>query len=65
MEKIRSFIAVELPAEVKQGLAGLQAKLKAGGKQVKWVEPENMHLTLQFLGDIDADAELWSVHNQA
>ncbi len=57
MEQIRSFIAIELPAEVRQALAGLQAKLKAGdGQQVKWVEPENLHLTLQFLGNIDAAA---------
>ena len=55
MEQIRSFIAIELPPEVRQALTGLQAKLKAGdGRQVKWVEPENMHLTLQFLGNIDA-----------
>ncbi len=54
MEQIRSFIAVELPGEVKQALAGLQAKLKGNGRQVKWVEPENLHLTLQFLGNIDA-----------
>lgn len=54
-EKIRSFIAIELPAEVRHALAKLQQKLKAGdGGQVKWVEAENMHLTLQFLGNVDA-----------
>jgi RNA 2',3'-cyclic 3'-phosphodiesterase len=57
MEKIRSFIAVELPGEVKQSLAGLQAKLKASGiTALKWVEPQNIHLTLKFLGDIDTGA---------
>jgi len=55
--KIRSFIAIELPPEVKQALAELQGRLKGGGgHQVKWVEPQNMHLTLQFLGNIDAAA---------
>jgi 2'-5' RNA ligase len=53
MEQIRSFIAIELPPEVIQALTGLQEKLKAGGRQVKWVEPGNIHLTLQFLGNID------------
>jgi RNA 2',3'-cyclic 3'-phosphodiesterase len=56
MEKIRSFIAIELPAEVKQSLTGLQLKLKpSGGNALKWVEPRNIHLTLQFLGDVDTD----------
>lgn len=55
MEQIRSFIAIELPGELKQALTRLQEKLKtAGGAPVKWVEPGNIHLTLKFLGDVDA-----------
>ncbi|MHB8104932.1 MAG: RNA 2',3'-cyclic phosphodiesterase [Dehalococcoidales bacterium] len=55
MENIRSFIAVELPADLKQALAELQLKFKsAGSPPVRWVEPKNIHLTLKFLGDIDA-----------
>jgi 2'-5' RNA ligase len=54
-EKIRSFIAVELPGEIQQALAGLETKFKAsGGAPVKWVEPKNIHLTLKFLGDVDS-----------
>ncbi len=57
MEKIRSFIAVELPGELKQALAELQRKLNSSGSlPVKWVDPGNIHLTLKFLGDIDADS---------
>ncbi len=57
MEKIRSFIAIELPAEVKQALAEVQRKIKsAGNLPVRWVDPANIHLTLKFLGDIDADS---------
>jgi RNA 2',3'-cyclic 3'-phosphodiesterase len=53
-EQIRTFIAVELPSDVRNALEALQGKLKSGGdRQVKWVEPENMHLTLHFLGNID------------
>ncbi len=56
MEKIRSFIAVELPVELKQALSRLQAKMKsASAAPVKWVEPDNIHLTLKFLGDVSTE----------
>ena len=56
MEQIRAFIAVELPDEVKAGLAQLQAQLKAGQQPaVKWVDPYAVHLTLKFLGNIAVD----------
>jgi 2'-5' RNA ligase len=53
MEQIRSFIAIELPDEVKSALDRLQAQLKTGGhSSVKWADPYGIHLTLKFLGDI-------------
>ena len=56
MEQVRCFVAIELPEEVKAGLTRLQAKLKyATSVPVKWVDPTGIHLTLQFLGDIDRD----------
>ena len=56
MEKMRTFIAIELPPHVKTALARHRALLKTGdGKLVKWVEPENMHLTLQFMGGVPQD----------
>ena len=56
MEQIRSFIAIELPDELKAGLARLQDSLKSGGQRgVKWVNPYSIHLTLKFLGDITTD----------
>jgi 2'-5' RNA ligase len=55
MEQIRSFIAVELPGELKLALARLQDKLKSGSRApVKWVDPDSVHLTLKFLGNIDS-----------
>lgn len=57
MEKIRSFIAIELPQELKLALSQLQEKLKSAGRvPVRWVDPGNIHLTLKFLGDIDPDS---------
>ncbi len=56
MEQIRSFIAVELPDELKLELVKLQAQLKSGTQSpVKWVDPDSIHLTLKFLGNIATD----------
>lgn len=53
MEKIRAFLAIELPEDVKAQLRELQQRLKVGKEEaVKWVEPEGIHLTLKFLGNI-------------
>jgi 2'-5' RNA ligase len=54
-EQIRSFIAIELPEEAKQGLARLRKELERDGhKFVKWVDRGGIHLTLKFLGNIPA-----------
>ena len=56
MDKIRSFIAIELPRDLKLALSQLQEKLKSESSvPVKWVDPGNIHLTLKFLGDIDPE----------
>lgn len=53
MEQVRCFIAIELPDEVKAELSHLQAQLKAGEPPgVKWVDPNGVHLTLKFLGNV-------------
>jgi RNA 2',3'-cyclic 3'-phosphodiesterase len=56
MEQIRSFVAIELPPEIKAGLKRIQDSLSsAGGNWIKWVEPGNVHLTLKFLGNVAED----------
>lgn len=56
MEMVRTFVAVELPQQVKDGLTGIQQDLKrAGNDVVRWVTAEGMHLTLKFLGEIPVD----------
>ncbi|MHB8173339.1 MAG: RNA 2',3'-cyclic phosphodiesterase, partial [Nitrospirota bacterium] len=50
---IRTFIAIELPAEIKEAMAGVQAELRKSGADVGWVRPEGVHLTLKFLGDVE------------
>jgi 2'-5' RNA ligase len=56
MEQIRSFIAIELPDELKKELGQLVARLKMGNQSwVKWVDPYSIHLTLKFLGNVAAN----------
>ena len=43
----RLFVAVELPAGVKDRLVGLNTRIPTA----RWVKPEHMHLTLQFIGE--------------
>ena len=51
--QIRSFIAIELPSELKTILGSFQNEMaSAGGSFVKWVSPDSIHITLKFLGNI-------------
>ncbi len=57
MEQIRSFIAIELPDELKLELTQLEAQLESDKQPwVKWVDPYSIHLTLKFLGGITVDS---------
>ncbi len=53
-ERIRSFVALEIPVGLRERLGGLQAELKRRGVTARWVRPEGIHLTLKFLGEIEA-----------
>ena len=55
MGKIRTFIAIELPAHIRPHLAQQIKDLEIGdANQVKWVLEEKLHVTVKFLGDIDS-----------
>ncbi|MDD5561166.1 MAG: RNA 2',3'-cyclic phosphodiesterase [Candidatus Omnitrophica bacterium] len=49
---MRTFIAIELPEEIQDSLSVIQERLKTGTPEIRWVKPQNLHLTLKFLGDI-------------
>ncbi len=52
MEKIRLFVAIELPGDVKQEIGRFQSRLRQSGlENLKWVAPEGLHITLKFLGN--------------
>jgi len=53
MERVRTFIGIALNDEVRKNLVSLQQELSGAGSKVKWVEEENLHLTMKFLGDVD------------
>lgn len=52
---IRAFIAIELNLETRELLSSIQIELKKTRADVKWVKPENIHLTIKFLGNINSD----------
>ena len=51
--RLRTFIGVDLGKPLRDRLVALQEKLSQGGAEVKWVEAENLHVTLLFLGEVD------------
>jgi len=56
--EMRLFIAIDLSEEAREAMAAEQERIAAalGTKaSLKWVKPEHAHLTLVFLGTVDAD----------
>src|SRR3954462_14100707 len=45
----RLFVGLEIPAEIQQPLSFLRGGLPGA----RWIDPENYHITLRFIGDID------------
>lgn len=60
MESLRTFIACELPADVRAALGAIQRSTQKqtpdSMRCVKWVNPDGIHLTLKFLGATPADS---------
>jgi 2'-5' RNA ligase len=53
MARLRTFIAVDLGPAIRARCVALQETLASAGTDVKWVEEENLHVTLLFLGEVD------------
>src|SRR5262249_2993868 len=54
MSRLRTFIAVDIGKAIRDRAVALQESLARAGTEVKWVEPQNLHVTLLFLGEVDA-----------
>lgn len=53
MARIRTFIAIDISPAVRRRAAVLQDKLRESEVNASWTDPENIHVTMQFLGDVD------------
>ncbi len=53
---IRLFLAVDIPDHVRATLQEIQGRINLMGHfQIRWVRPDQMHLTLLFLGDTSVE----------
>lgn len=51
-KRVRTFLALELPGSIKNRAVRMQGILAQSVSDTKWVEAENMHITLKFLGEV-------------
>ncbi len=56
-EPVRAFFALELDAATRASSTAFVESLRdaPGGSDVRWVRPEDLHLTLRFLGEVAAE----------
>ncbi len=52
---IRAFLAIEVSDEIRQEMQTVQDQFRQARPQVKWIAPEQTHLTLKFLGLVDRE----------
>ncbi len=52
---IRCFVAIEIDDAIKSELSSVIEELKPFGTGIRWVRPENLHLTLKFLGEVSEE----------
>lgn len=55
---MRLFVAIDLPEDVRKAVAAAQARCRRlpWSGPVSWTKIENLHLTLQFLGEVESAA---------
>lgn len=61
---MRVFFGIGLPAQIRKQVKGFVDSLKPGLPRMKWVEEENLHITLRFLGEVE-EARISSISSAA
>jgi 2'-5' RNA ligase len=49
---MRLFVALEIPSAVRENLSELLKSLRSMSPQIRWARPENLHVTLKFIGEV-------------
>ncbi len=57
---MRAFVAIDLPESLRAALRRTQASFRPVSADARWTQPEGIHLTLKFLGEI-SDAKVKEV----
>lgn len=52
---MRLFVALDVPQQVREALAGLRARLKSTCLSARWVRLESVHITLKFIGEVSLE----------
>ena len=52
---LRTFLALEIDEATRDALLKVQGSAGAGGAKINWVERQNLHVTMNFLGDVADD----------
>jgi 2'-5' RNA ligase len=52
MQKIRTFVAIATSSTLQKRAASLIERLRCSDANVSWVKPDNLHLTIKFVGDV-------------
>jgi 2'-5' RNA ligase len=50
---MRAFVAIPIDERLRDGMVAVQEALRRAAADVRWVERENLHVSLKFLGEID------------
>jgi 2'-5' RNA ligase len=48
---LRVFVALEIPADVRNAIGAFERKLEPECRGARWVRPEGIHVTLKFIGE--------------
>ena len=52
---VRTFVAVDLPEEMRAGIAEVAQALRGSAARLTFVAPAQIHVTLAFLGEVEPD----------